>query len=264
MNDLISAGAGWDDLTRELDAWATAGRQADFWWRDDDAVAATPALDQLLALSRRHAAPVMLAVIPAFAEVALAARLATERLATPVQHGWAHANHAAPGRAKSELGPERPPSQVLGELGRGALALDRTLGAAWLRVLVPPNNRIAPAVAAGLKGAGYLGLSADKPRRAAPHGLNQVNVHVDIMNWAGKTFLGERACLALACVHLADRRTGRIDAAEPTGLLTHHLVHDRPAWVFVEAFLAAIAAHPASRWRAARELFAAAASARAA
>ena len=42
---------GWDRLSIELDAWSAAGRAAEFWWRDDDAIDTTPALDRLLSLS---------------------------------------------------------------------------------------------------------------------------------------------------------------------------------------------------------------------
>ena len=42
--------SGWAVLEAELDLWQAAGRTASFWWRDDDAVAATPALSRLLAL----------------------------------------------------------------------------------------------------------------------------------------------------------------------------------------------------------------------
>ena len=65
----------WTDLTRELDRWADSGRPATFWWRDDDALTVTPALDRLLGLARDHQAPLALAVVPAGATAALAASL---------------------------------------------------------------------------------------------------------------------------------------------------------------------------------------------
>jgi hypothetical protein len=34
--------------------------------------------------------------------------------------------------------------------------------------------------------------------------------------------------------HLAERRTGGADGAEPTGWLTHHELHDSAAWNFLE------------------------------
>ena len=46
--------ATWDDLAEELDSWHGSGRCAAFWWRDDDAVRVTPALERLLALSKER------------------------------------------------------------------------------------------------------------------------------------------------------------------------------------------------------------------
>jgi hypothetical protein len=245
----------WSDLVRELDHWAEAGKTAEFWWRDDDASDATDALERLIALHGGHNVPLLLAVIPARAQDDLADRLRAEADIVVCQHGWAHLNHAPPGRSKAELGAHRPPSYVLGELARGALALDRVFGESWLRVLVPPHNRIAPDVAAGLQSAGYVGLSTDKPRRGKPAGIVQINTHIDIMNWTTRAFLGDDAALDLAIHHLRDKRTGRADPDEPTGLLTHHLAHDEPAWGFTDRFLGAIATHRAARWCDVRDIF---------
>ena len=157
-----------------------------------------------------------------------------------MQHGWAHINHAPVGAAKAELGPHRPTAQILGELARGQLALDALFGD-WLRVLVPPHNRIAPPLAAALPDAGYAGLSTYNPaaRAAAPR-LTQVNAHVDIMNWVTRAFAGRDDALGLTIRHLRARRAGSADPEEPTGLLTHHLAHDEAAWTFTDAFLAVV------------------------
>jgi peptidoglycan/xylan/chitin deacetylase (PgdA/CDA1 family) len=236
----------WQDLTRELDLWRDTARTATFWWRDDDATAPTPALDRLLALQRKHHVPVVLAVIPARAETSLAERLAGEAGARVMQHGWAHANHAPVGASKAELGPDRPSALILGELARGQLVLDALFGQ-WLRVLVPPHNRIAAAVSAALPSAGYIGLSTYNARTKAVKGLVQVNTHVDIMNWVTRRFGGTEEALSLAIRHLQARRTGTADPDEPTGLLTHHLAHDAAAWDFTDAFLGAVKEHPAAR-----------------
>ena len=52
------------------------------------------------------------------------------------------------------------------------------------------------------------------------------------------------------------RRTGEMDDAEPTGLLSHHLVHDEAAWRFIDDYIEATKSHPAARWISAREAFA--------
>ncbi len=245
----------WDDLARELDAWAAAGRTASFWWRDDDATQTTQALDRLLALRAKAKAPLAIAVIPGRAQPDLAERLAREADVAVLQHGWLHLNHAPPGAPKAELGAHRPSAFVLGELSRGQLALDRLFGRAWLKVLVPPHNRIAPEVARGLPLAGYCGLSTYNARQSEIRGLIQVNAHIDIMNWTTRAFAGVENALTLALRHLGAKRTGSADADEPTGLLTHHLAHDGPAWDFTAAFLARVGAHPAARWSAVPALF---------
>src|SRR6516165_2204008 len=106
--------ADWADLERELDAWGGDGQVATLWWRDDDAVRLTPALDRLLELAA--GTPLSLALIPggliAEEAEALAARLRREPAASALQHGWMHTNHAAPGAKKAELGDERPAAAI--------------------------------------------------------------------------------------------------------------------------------------------------------
>jgi hypothetical protein len=55
--------------------------------------------------------------------------------------------------------------------------------------------------------------------------------------------------------HLGARRTGRVDRSEPSGLLTHHAVHDSGAWRFVDRLITTVRAHRGARWVAAREAF---------
>src|ERR1700693_5805783 len=86
---------GWSALEAELDIWQSAGRTASFWWRDDDAITRTRALDRLLELSED--APIAVAVVPGYAEKALAERLADVAAVTVLQHGWRHINHAPAG-----------------------------------------------------------------------------------------------------------------------------------------------------------------------
>lgn len=235
----------WQELDVELGAWREAGRTASVWWRDDDAIEPTPALDRLLSLGRTHNVPVILAVIPGKAQSTLAEMLDGDTSVGVVQHGWTHTNHSGPGRAKAELAADRPISFMIGELARGALALDRLFGRKWTRALVPPYNRIAASLASALPMAGYIGLSTYGPRRPADPALAIVNTHVDIIDWTPRAFLGESPSLALVIKHLRARREGRVDADEPTGLLTHHLAHDEGCWNFIDALLGRMRAHPA-------------------
>lgn len=248
--------SAWTTLTAELDRWAEVGRTASFWWRDDDAVAATPALETLLGLSDRHRIPLALAVIPEAAESGLAERLA--RSDAPVivlQHGFAHRNHAPAGEKSAELGDHRAPEAVAKELALGRDRLAALFGDRFVPVMVPPWNRIGVGVEAVLPDLGFGGLSTFGPRPAA--GLGYLNTHVDIIDWRGdRGFAGEDACLDAAIAHLSSRRTGRCDPDEPTGLLTHHLVHDAVCWQFIDRFLTALQAHPAAAWMTAAEALA--------
>jgi hypothetical protein len=135
------------------------------------------------------------------------------------------------------------------------LVLDRLFGGAWLKILVPPHNRVAPEVARGLPFAGYVGLSTFSARKTAIPGLIQVNAHTDIMNWTSRAFAGEAAALGQVIAHLAQRRAGNVDPDEPTGFLTHHLAHDAAAWSFSEAFLSRVQAHEAAAWLDAPAIF---------
>jgi len=222
----------WDALARECDAWATTGRNATWWWRDDDTVAPTPALETLIAL----APTVALAVIPDRMKPELAGFLRPHSGVRALQHGFAHVNHARSNERKSEFPDSRAVQTAWAELVEGSRMLQSTLGPQALPVLTPPWNRASDALLAGLHGRGFRGLSRYLPRKAPQiHGLKQVNTHVDVIDWKGsRGFVGETAALTLLVGHFEARRLGNVDRNEPTGLLTHHLVHDPATWRFLE------------------------------
>jgi hypothetical protein len=256
--------AAWTALIAELDQWQAAGRGATVWWRDDDAGRAHPAFARLLALATRIPVPLALAVVPAWLEDPVAADLdaAPGRLAV-LQHGAAHRNHEPPGAAETrgkpaECGAGRPPAVVLAELAEAGARLRRRLGARCLPVLVPPWNRVDPGVTVGLPAHGYRGLSTFGARpTATPTGaLQQVNCHVDPIVWRDrKRFAGIAASLEGLRRHLADRRAGRVDSEEPTGLLTHHRELSEAGWAWLETLLDRLRAHPAVAFPPARTLF---------
>jgi hypothetical protein len=242
----------WADLTRELDAWAAAGRDATVWWRDDDAVEPTPAFETLLDLAARHAAPLALAVIPARASPALAVRIAAAGdHITPLQHGFAHRNHAQAPEKKIELGGNRSGHDICEELARGQARMASLFGGPAQPVLVPPWNRIDAGLLPSLPRLGYSAFSTYGPRQSprAAAGLVQVNCHLDLMRWeAPRGFAGETIARDLILDHLRQRRMGTADAAEPSGILSHHAAHDAAAWDFLDRLLAALCAHPAARF----------------
>jgi len=225
--------SSWQALADEAARWGDAGRTAELWWRDDDAIDAGPALDRLLALVGDTQTPLALAVVPAQATSALAARLADEPGVDVLQHGYAHTNHAVALEKKIELGVQRPAMLTLGELATGWMALERLFGPRALAVMVPPWNRIAPVLVPTLPEIGYRGLSTFGPRpRVHPvRGLLQVNTHVDLIDWkGGRTFAGQDAVLAGLVTSLAQARGG---GGEPVGILSHHLAMDAGAWDFL-------------------------------
>lgn len=237
----------WDELDRELDAWAESGRAATLWWRDDDAVDATPALDRLQETAGDI--PVGLAVIPAGATEALARRLATAPQFTVLQHGLRHRNHAPAGEKKAEFGPHRPVSEMAAELALGMDRLARLFGPRFLPVLVPPWNRYAPALRPSLAGIGFVGLSAFA---GSGEDASRLDCHADPVAWRGdRGFIGTRRALEPLVAHLRRRRLGLAADAPtglPTGLLTHHLAMDDATWAFCASLARRTALHTAVRW----------------
>lgn len=242
---------GWQALEDELDRWASAGRTVSLWWRDDDAVAATPALERLIGLHRANAAPLALAIIPALAQPGLADRLSNEPNIAALQHGYLHQNHAGPDEKKSEFPNKRSINERLADLQAGQERLQSLLVPdQFLPVFVPPWNRLAPDILPSMPGLGYAAVSAFQARTsywAAP-GLAMLNTHIDPIDWHGNDNAAavERS-LAAACLHLRAMRAGEQDF-QPLGLLTHHLRHDETIWAFIDLFLSRTAAHPAVRW----------------
>jgi hypothetical protein len=245
----------WAAVDEELARWRDSGREAVVWWRDDDAVDATPALDRLLTLQCTHEVPLALAIVPAGATQALATRLSQASGIDLLQHGYAHTNHAPAGEKKAELGPERPAMMVLGDLGTGWLAMERLFGPSALPVLVPPWNRISPGLVPALPEIGFRGLSTFgiRPPRRLVSGWVQVNTHIDVIDWRARRFAGIEAVLGAFTQALAAARTG---PGEPLGLLSHHLAMDEPAWDFLNSFWERLRGTPGIGIAAATNLFA--------
>jgi hypothetical protein len=250
--DRIDPTAAWRALDDELGRWSEEGQIASLWWRDDDAVAPTPQLDRLLSLAGN--VPVAVAVVPAAAEEGLADCLSQVAV---LQHGWSHRNHGGGGK-KSEFPQGRPQEAVAGELAAGRDRLRALFGDRALPVLAPPWNRFDAGFLPLLPEAGLRALSRQGARHAQSPtaGIVEVNVHADLIDWRrGRGFAGTAAVLGALVRHLEARREGSADPAEPTGILTHHLIQDRAAESFLSALLGATRAHPAARWLDARAVF---------
>lgn len=238
----------WDSLKRELDLWEKENRVATFWWRDDDVIAPTPALDRLLHLKEHFGLPLSLAVIPANVDAELVNHL---EQCTILQHGFGHENFAAKGEKKSEFPENRTNDEVKAALTQGKETLTRIFTDQFVPIMVPPWNRIADNHLGGLADLGFIGVSRYKSRAAAlirPK-LAEINTHVDPVNWRGdRSVIPETALLEMVTGHLAARRQGESDPLETTGLLTHHLVHDEEIWAALYKLLAVLTDHAAVRF----------------
>ena len=191
----------WNPLRTELTLWRNQDLPLEIWWRDDDAVTPTPALDRLTTLAESLALPVHIAVIPKMAAPSLPLFTSDRDMIVPLVHGWQHVSHAPQGRKNAEFG--HPREGADDELTK---ALDR------MRDLF------------------------DK-RQAAP-GLVQINTHIDPIFWRGDRGLAPSEDQIAHIVRLLqDRRFGKSDATEPLGFLSHHLVHNADIWNFTTTCL---------------------------
>lgn len=237
--------------TAELERWRAKGLTLPIWWRDDDAIAPTPALERLLALAEQFDAPLHLAIIPEPATTELADRLKTASAASVLTHGWKHTNHAPPDQKKAEFGSHRPVAAMVEEIAAGRRRLDELFGKQALPIFTPPWNRIVPDVVKGLPAIGFAAVSAFTPRgsKFAADGLLHVNTHLDPVAWkSGGGLLDPSLLDAQLARELEARRTGNADNDEPYGLLTHHLVQDEATWAFAATVIEILLKSGAARW----------------
>ena len=261
------ANPDWSPLRAALCACRAAGTTPRLWWRDDDAVSDTPALRRMLALSNSFDVPLGVAVIPARVEKSLAPAVRGISGIEVLLHGYAHTNHEPDGAKKAEIGANRSLSDSLEDLRAGWHILSECFDRQALPILVPPWNRIHPDIAASLPtvlGLPSVGLSPFKPRSTANVGGNVriANTHCDPIDWkgmksqpAGSAFLGTEASLAQIVGHLQAKRRGTVDANEPTGILTHHLVEPEACTDFMKLLFKCISSHSAAGWLTPSDVF---------
>ena len=82
-------------------------------------------------------------------------------LTSVLQHGYAHRNHAAPGKLKLELGGEREPESIHNDLRHGFELMQSRFDESFCPVLVPPWNRIDTRILDQLAGYGIGPLVTD-------------------------------------------------------------------------------------------------------
>jgi hypothetical protein len=228
MNPLALA-----SLQIELWRWRRLGQTPRIWWRDDDTRAPSAALDRLLKAA--GGLPLALAVVPDGDLAALAARLGPEPSVTVSQHGVDHVNR----RGADQPPNEYPAGSTIEAVVARIVAARGRMQEAGLEpaFYTPPWNQIDETLAAALPETGFTALSAAAPARAVA-GTVRFDSHLDILRWKGGVrFRGYGRVLAALTRQLRRRRLGKAFDA-PIGLLTHHLVHDDPAWAFIAWFTA--------------------------
>lgn len=246
----------WHPLVMELHAWADLGRRALFWWRDDDAVTTTDNLAFLTELSHQFQIPVLLAVIPAFADEALGQHVSSHPLLSAAVHGWRHDNHAPEGQKSSEFGNTRDGAAVRRDLEAAQDQIDRLFARPAAQIFVPPWNRYDPRLVPLLEQMGFRILSASGApglNRISPD-LRQLNVEIDPIDWRGTRSLVEPAKLIALITEKCRERRRAGAFHQPLGFMTHHLVHDQKVWLFTQALLGLIAQHRGSTWVSAQDL----------
>jgi len=236
----MTPSAQMNPLILALNQRKDADDPVQFWLRDDDAVEPTQPLEDLLALTTRYSIPCTLAVIPARSSDALAQRLITTNDVTVAVHGWSHQNYAPVDEKKQELGLHRPLNEICSELKRGYSVLAHQHAPNFVPLLVPPWNRIDPAIVIELNALGFQGLSTFGA--ATTNSIAVVNTHVDVIDWRG-TRGGRNAN------ELVDELVELIESTQiPIGILTHHLVHDDTAWQFLHELFSITSLHPGAKW----------------
>ncbi|MFO1038797.1 MAG: hypothetical protein U1E45_18305 [Geminicoccaceae bacterium] len=236
---------------RLLEALDGLDRNLEVWWRDDDAGRPSSRLARLRSIAAERVIAVGLAVVPAWLEPSVIGDLSEDPNVAILQHGWAHENHARAGDKKIELGGVADLGALTDRLGAGFRVLDDRFGHKFLRVLVPPWNRISAEITPLLGDLGFVGLSTfGKEQPSADPRVRWVNTHLDLVHWGANpiplTF--DESVTRLTDL-LLNRRLWRI------GLLTHHLVMDDAAFLALDRLLGLLLDHPRVVWRAPHELF---------
>ncbi len=253
----------WAEVRHELDLWADLDQTAKFWVRDDDAFEMSGQLARLDALAGRHGISVGLAIVPGKLDPGLVNYLNSgTRNFRPMCHGWKHINYGPPNRP-AEFGRDRPLSRQI-EDAAAARQVFRQNFSGSRPIFVPPFNRISHSLIRALPTLGFAALStipsslertlirlaarlAWSPVASldALSSFPRIDVHIDVIDWASRTAFDAKKIADTLVQQLRGRRRAGFGAAQPIGLLTHHLVHDEAIWRACDELLDVLRPHVA-------------------
>lgn len=241
-----SVSDAWQSLREELQRWK---EPVNFWWRDDDAIADTAPLRKLIALQQDNGTiPLHLASIPQLLDTSLPALVGHSPNVWILQHGFNHQNNASADERKIELGGDQDESTLRSKLASGRETLLQNFSDRYLDILVPPWNRVNETALSAINSLHYLALSGLGLDKKTVDKTPRLNVHIDIVNWKQRRFVGTETCLENIVNQLTIRRTEAPHRHEPLGIMTHHLAHDDGCWGFLSDFLRLTTQHPCVRW----------------
>lgn len=248
----------WRALIDELAYWQRANLQCNFWWRDDDAVAASRELMRLQAISEKHFVNVLVASIPTLISRTLGRDTGGMHCLIWCQHGLSHLNHES-GEPKSEFPASRNKEKIAQDLTIGRQLLLDQFGDQLSSVLVPPWNRFRKDMIDELSALGYTGLSQyGAVGTSTVLKLTKSDTHLDIVDWSiAPKFRVERTAFLLDRLieGLQSRRHNPALAAAPYGVLTHHRAMDEAAWIFMDKLLEITHQFPCVEWVSPRDIF---------
>jgi hypothetical protein len=240
----IAAARAWRSLETELRRWGDGGHTPKFWWRDDDARGMTEPLARLAGIASQNGAPLLLAVVPGPEAETLRPVLA-QGLVKAAQHGVDHLDRSGGEGPRTEFHSLAATEDVAQQLVRGR----RRLGDLPVEpIYVPPWNTLTENVAEALVQAGFKAVSGFGGAMVRGSGPARLDAHLDLMRWSpAPRFRGETQLLEQMRRRLVRLRKAKA-WSEPTGLLTHHLDHDEPAWRFLDELLRRLQAGRRTEW----------------
>lgn len=232
-------------LRRFLDEKETEGRELHLFLRDDDVDEDEESLKHLLDLALARGVPMNLEIVPGRLTPACTATLknvlrADRALLSLDQHGWKHSNHEMEGR-KCEFGPSRSFTQQLNDIAQGKAILESTFEELFFPAFTPPWNRCTTDTYQALEELGFQVLSKDRGKDGITgYRFSEISTTLDLYTW-------KHGAHMKAPHEIVQVLMSQMDMLPIVGLLLHHKVMEREAFLFLDQLLAELTRSAAVR-----------------